>query len=45
VEVAHLPGVNHLLARATTGEVSEYPTLAGKTIVPDIADRIAEWIR
>jgi pimeloyl-ACP methyl ester carboxylesterase len=45
VEVVHLPGVNHLLVRATTGEVSEYATLTEKTIVPDVADKIAEWIK
>lgn len=45
VDVVHLPGVNHLLVRAKTGEVSEYPNLEEKTIVPDIAEQIAEWIR
>lgn len=45
VEVVHLPGVNHLLVPATTGEVSEYPNLKEKTIVPAIAAEIAEWVR
>jgi hypothetical protein len=44
VDVAHLPGVNHLLARATTGEVSEYSNLPDKKIVPDVASRIADWL-
>jgi hypothetical protein len=45
VDVLHLPGVNHLLVRATTGEVSEYPNLKEKTIVPDVANKIAEWVK
>jgi uncharacterized protein len=45
VEVLHLPGVNHLLVRATTGEVSEYATLKEKQVVPDIAAKIAEFLR
>ena len=32
VEVVHLPGINHLLVPATTGEVGEYPTLEARTI-------------
>jgi fermentation-respiration switch protein FrsA (DUF1100 family) len=44
-EVLHLPGVNHLLVRAETGEVTEYPKLKEKTIVPDVATRIAEFLR
>lgn len=45
VKVVHLPGVNHLLARATTGEVSEYKDLKEKAIVPEVAGEIAEWVR
>jgi pimeloyl-ACP methyl ester carboxylesterase len=45
VEVVHLPGVNHLLVPAATGEVSEYGTLKSKTIAPEIADRIAAFVR
>lgn len=45
VEVVHLPGVNHLLVRATTGEVSEYANLPEKTIVPDVAEKIAGWMK
>ena len=44
-EVVHLPGVNHLLVRATTGEVSEYGDLREKTIVPEIAPRIADFVK
>jgi uncharacterized protein len=44
VELVHLPGVNHLLASAKTGEVSEYSTLEEKKIVPAAATAIAEWL-
>src|SRR5690606_16448227 len=44
-EVALLPGVNHLLVPATTGEVAEYPTLKVKTIAPEIAARIEAFLR
>ena len=44
VRVEHLPGVNHLLVRAETGEVSEYPSLKEKQIVPDVARLISEWL-
>lgn len=45
VEVVHLPGVNHLLVPATTGEVSEYARLQTRTISPDVAARIADFLR
>jgi pimeloyl-ACP methyl ester carboxylesterase len=44
VEAVHLPGVNHLLVKATTGEVQEYGQLAEKHITPDAAAAIAEWL-
>lgn len=45
VEVVHLPGVNHLLVAAATGEVSEYGTLAGRQVVPEVAEKIAEFLK
>ncbi len=39
-----LPGVNHLLVPATTGEVSEYASLPARTISPDVAKSIANWL-
>jgi fermentation-respiration switch protein FrsA (DUF1100 family) len=44
VEVVHLPGINHLLVPAKTGEVQEYGTLEGASVTPDVASRIAEWV-
>jgi uncharacterized protein len=45
VEVLHLPGVNHLLVPATTGEVSEYAKLEDKTVAPAVTAAIAEWLK
>jgi pimeloyl-ACP methyl ester carboxylesterase len=45
VEAVHLPGVNHLFVRATTGEVQEYAQLKDKTISPDVATTIADWLK
>lgn len=40
-----LPGVNHLLADATTGEATEYASLPTKSISPAVATSIVEWLR
>lgn len=45
VELLHLPGVNHLLVSAPTGEVSEYPTLASQKVVASIPAKIAEFVK
>ncbi|MEO7271388.1 MAG: alpha/beta fold hydrolase [Vicinamibacterales bacterium] len=45
VESVHLPGVNHLLAKAVTGEADEYPKLPEHQIAPDVAATIADWLR
>jgi uncharacterized protein len=44
-EVVHIPGINHLLVPATTGETSEYPDLKDHTISPRVAQAIADWIK
>jgi uncharacterized protein len=44
VEVARVPGINHLLVPANTGEAGEYGTLADKTVSPVVGERIAEWL-
>lgn len=44
VEVLHVTGVNHLLVPAKTGEVSEYPALAGAQVAPAIAAKIADFL-
>jgi fermentation-respiration switch protein FrsA (DUF1100 family) len=45
IEVVHLPGINHLLTPAETGEVSEYVTLPDKTITPAVVKTIVEWLK
>jgi uncharacterized protein len=44
VDVKQLTGVNHLLARAETGEVSEYGSLKERAITPEAAEAIAAWL-
>ncbi len=39
-----VPGVNHLLVPATTGEVSEYGSLRNAEVAPAIPTGIAEWL-
>jgi pimeloyl-ACP methyl ester carboxylesterase len=43
--IVTLPGVNHLLVPATTGEIDEYRKLASRTITPQLADAIATWLK
>lgn len=45
VEAVHLPGINHLLVAAKTGEVSEYSSLPDKTITPAVVKTIADWLK
>ena len=45
VEVVHLPGINHLLVPAKTGDVSEYSSLPDKTIAPAVIKTIADWLK
>ena len=44
VELKNVPGLNHLLVPAKTGEVSEDATLEGKSISPEVAKIIAAWL-
>ena len=41
----HIPGINHLLVQATTGEVSEYGTLQERTISPKVVETIVDWVK
>lgn len=45
VEAVHLPGINHLLVPAKTGDVSEYSSLPDKTITPAVVKTIADWLK
>ena len=45
VEALHLPGINHLLVPAKTGDVSEYVSLPDKNVTPAVAKAIVDWLR
>jgi len=45
VEVVHLPGINHLLVPATTGDVQEYPVLKEKTVTQAVSASMIEWLK
>ncbi len=44
VELVRLPGVNHLLVPAKTGEVEEYASLPARAISLDASGRIVDWL-
>jgi len=43
-DFAQLAGVNHLLARATTGEVAEYGTLPERAVSPAVILELTSWL-
>ena len=45
VEVIKIPGVNHLLVPAQTGEVGEYSALADKEISPVAMAAVVDWLK
>jgi hypothetical protein len=45
VEVIRLPGINHLLVPATTGEVDEYGTLKERRVSPAVSNAIGAWLK
>jgi pimeloyl-ACP methyl ester carboxylesterase len=44
VEVVKLPGINHLLVPATTGEFSEYSDLKDKHVSGAVTEAIVTWL-
>lgn len=44
VEVVTVKGVNHLLVPATTGEVTEYGTLADRNVSRDVTKSLVDWL-
>jgi fermentation-respiration switch protein FrsA (DUF1100 family) len=44
VQLLKVPGVNHLLVPAKTGEVSEYGSLTGAEVAPAIPAGIGAWL-
>lgn len=45
VEAVRLPGLNHLLVPATTGEVSEYSKLEDKQVLPAVVTALVDWLK
>jgi fermentation-respiration switch protein FrsA (DUF1100 family) len=43
-DFVQLEGVNHLLARAVTGDVAEYGTLAQRTVSPAATLELISWL-
>ena len=43
-ELTRVPGVNHLLVPAKSGEVDEYATLANPQVSPQVTSAIATWL-
>jgi len=44
-DVVKVPGVNHLLASATTGEMDEYGALKDKHVAPAVTQAILSWLQ
>jgi pimeloyl-ACP methyl ester carboxylesterase len=44
-DFVHVAGINHLLARAQTGSVGEYGSLAERTISPAAVLEISSWLK
>lgn len=40
-----VPGVNHLLVEATSGDPDEYDTLPSKTVAPGVVSALVEWLK
>jgi uncharacterized protein len=45
VDVVKVPGVNHLLVPATTGEFDEYGTLKEKQVSQQVTDALVTWLK
>jgi uncharacterized protein len=45
LEVLKVPGVNHLLVPAKTGEVDEYSTLTDKQVSATVTSGIVSWLK
>src|SRR5205823_2626568 len=45
VDVVRVPGINHLLVPATTGEADEYAGLKDKKVSPEVPQAIATWLQ
>jgi fermentation-respiration switch protein FrsA (DUF1100 family) len=44
VDVAVVPGVNHLLATAKTGQIDEYASIEPKDVAPAVTGAMSTWL-
>lgn len=44
VDVVRVPGVNHLLVPAKTGEADEYARLSAETLSPNVVSALTTWL-
>ena len=44
IELAKIPGINHLLLRATTGGVEEYSRLNDKKVASEVISVLTDWL-
>ena len=44
-DVVRVPGVNHLLVPAKTGELDEYASLKGARVSPSVTEPIISWLK
>ncbi|HEY2904935.1 MAG TPA: alpha/beta fold hydrolase [Vicinamibacterales bacterium] len=44
-QAVKVPGVNHLLVPATTGELDEYATLPDKHVSPAVSNAVVAWLQ
>ena len=44
-EVVRVPGINHLLVPATTGEADEYSSLRDKRVSAEVSGAVASWLQ
>ena len=40
-----MPGINHLLVPAKTGDIAEYGSLSDEKVSPLVATQIADWLK
>jgi fermentation-respiration switch protein FrsA (DUF1100 family) len=45
VQIVKVPGVNHLLAPAVTGEADEYPKLKDKRVSAEVTQAVVSWLQ
>jgi len=45
VDVVKVPGVNHLLVPAASGEPDEYASLTDRHVTPSVSDPLIDWLK